>query len=92
MIKSLIWLLVASLAAGLLISLLQGVALGSLAGILYSLIMGLAPFLFCVVLTGAAAGLCRAFLHRALPRARLVLWSSWVLGNLLLLLDQHLAH
>ena len=90
--RDLAWLLAASLAAGLLISLLQGVALGSLAGIFYALIMGLVPFLFSVMFAGAAAGLWRVFLHRALPHARRVLWSSWVLGNLLLLLDQHLAH
>ena len=85
-------LLVVSLAAGLLISLLQGVLPRDLTSGLYALSMGLAPLLFSLLLTGAAAGLYRILGRRALFRPRLVLWGSWVLGNLLLLLDQHLAH
>lgn len=90
--RDLAWLLGASLAAGLLISLLQGVALHDLAGILYALAMGLAPFLFSLLLTGAVAGLYRLIRHRLLPHLRPALWSAWVLGDLLLLLDQHLSH
>ena len=85
-------LLAVSLAAGFLISLLQGVLPRDLAALLYVLAMGLAPFLFSVLLTGAAAGLHRLIRRRPMPRIRLALWSTWVLGNLLLLLDQHLAH
>ena len=90
--RDIAWLLVVSLAAGLLISLLQGVMPGSLAGILYVLMMGLMPFLFSVAVVAAAAGLHRLIRHRPLPRARLALWSVWLLGNLCLLLDQYLAH
>lgn len=85
-------LLAASLAAGLAISLLQGVTPRDLAAIFYVLAMGLAPFLFSLLLTGAAAGLHRLIGRRPLPHLRLALWSSWTAGNLLLLLDQHLAH
>lgn len=84
-------LLVASLAAGLLISLLQGIALRDAASVLYILMMGLAPFLFGVLFTGTAAGVHRLLRRRPLPHFRLTLWSNWLLGNLLLLLDQHLA-
>lgn len=90
--RDIAWLLVVSLAAGLLISLLQGVMPGSLAGILYVLMMGLMPFLSSVILVGAAVGLYRLIRHRPLPHARLALCSVWLLGNLSLLLDQHLAH
>jgi len=85
-------LLAASLAAGLAISLLQGVTPRDLAAIFYVLAMGLAPFLFSLLLTGAAAGLHRLIGRRPLRHLRLALWSSWAAGNLLLLLDQHLAH
>ena len=85
-------LLAASLAAGLLISFLQGVLPRDLARILYMLLMGLAPFLFSLTLTGAEAGLHRLMRRRALPHFQAALWGSWLLGNLLLLLDQHLAH
>ena len=92
MIKDLARLLAASLAVGLLISLLQGAVPRDLATGLYVLMMGLMPFLFSLVLVGIAAGLHRLIRRRPLPHLRLALWSTWVLGNLLLLLDQHLAH
>ena len=92
MARQLVLLLVVSLATGFLISLLQGVSLSNLSGILYGLIMGLAPFVFSLAVTGAAAGLHRLIRRHPLPRARLALWGAWALGNLLLLLDQHLAH
>ena len=92
MAKHLIWLLVVSLATGLLISLLQGAVPRDLASALYVLLMGLVPFLSSLVLTGAAAGLHRLTRRSTLPRLRLALWGTWALGNLLLLLDQHLAH
>ncbi|HEY3645785.1 MAG TPA: hypothetical protein VGM16_10645 [Gammaproteobacteria bacterium] len=90
--RDLAWLLGASLAAGLLISLLQGVVPRDLAMALYVLLMGVVPFLFSLAVTGAASALHRLVRHRPLPHARLALWSAWALGNLLLLLDQHLAH
>jgi hypothetical protein len=83
---------VVSLAAGLLISLLQGAMPGSPAGILYVLMMGLMPFLFSVAVVAAAAGLHHLIRHRPLPRVRRALWGVWLLGNLCLLLDQYLAH
>ena len=92
MTRDLARLLAASLAVGLLISLLQGVTPRDFAAVLYTLLMGLAPWLFSLVLVGIAAGLHRLARRRPLPRGRLALWSAWVLGNLLLLLDQHLAH
>lgn len=92
MTRDLARLLAASLAVGLLISLLQGVTPRDLAAVLYTLLMGLAPWLFSLVLTGIAAGLHHLIRRRPLPHLRLALWSAWVLGNLLLLLDQHLAH
>lgn len=92
MIRQLGLLLLVALAAGLAISLLQGVVPRELASGLYVLLMGLAPFLFSLALTVAAAGLHRIFRHRPLPHPRLALWGGWLLGNLLLLLDQHLAH
>ncbi len=92
MIRDLAWLLLISLAVGLVISLLQGVVPRDLASGFYVLMMGLVPFLFSLLLTGAAAGLHRLTRRSTLPRLRLALWGSWVLGNLLLLLDQHLAH
>lgn len=85
-------MLLVSLAVGLLISLLQGVVPRDLIGGLYVLMMGLVPFLFSLVLTGAAAGLHWLSRHSTLPRLRLAWWGTWMLGNLLLLLDQHLAH
>ena len=90
-IRNIAWLLAASLAAGLSISLLQGVTPHDLATALYTLLMGLVPFLFSLILVGTAAGLHRLLRHRPLSHSRLALWSAWVLGNLLLLLDQHLA-
>lgn len=89
--RDLAWLLATSLAAGLLISLLKGAAPHDLPGVLYVLAMGLTPFLFSMLLTGAAAGLHRLIRHRPLPRVRLALWLAWAPGNMLLLLDQHLA-
>lgn len=84
-------LLVVSLAAGLLISLLQSVLPRDLAKLLYILLMGLAPFLFSLGVVGGAAGLHRLIRRAPLPRPRVALWAAWALGNLLLLLDQHLA-
>jgi uncharacterized BrkB/YihY/UPF0761 family membrane protein len=84
-------LLVVSLATGLLISSLQGVLLRDLFAASYILAMGLAPCLFSLVLTGATAGLYRLMRRNSPPQFRLVLWGSWLLGNLLLLLDQHMA-
>ncbi|HEY1773834.1 MAG TPA: hypothetical protein VGH91_11660 [Gammaproteobacteria bacterium] len=92
MARHLILLLAASLAVGLLISLLQGVAPHDLAAALYVLTMGLVPFLFSLAVLAAAAGLYWLIRRRRLPYGRLTLWSALVLGNLLLLLDQHLAH
>ena len=92
MTRSLIGLLVVSLTAGLVISLLQGVIPRNLAAGLYVLTMGLMPFVFSLALTGAVAGLHRLIRQRPLPHFRLVLWSTWALGNLLFLLDQHMAH
>ena len=91
MIKDLARLSAVSLAAGLLVSLLQGILPRDFATALYILLMGLAPLLFSILLTGIAAGLHRLIRRRPLPRIRLALWSTWLLGNLLLLLDQHLA-
>jgi hypothetical protein len=84
-------LLVVSLAAGFVISLLQGVALSGINGFLYGLIMGLVPFLFSVLLTGMVVGLHRLVRHKPPSFAPLILLVFWLLGNLLLLLDQHQA-
>jgi hypothetical protein len=45
-----------------------------------------------LLVASLAAGLMISLLQGVVPRARLMLWSAWVLGNLLLLLDQHMAH
>jgi hypothetical protein len=81
-------LLVVALVTGLSISLPQGAVPRDLASALYVLLMGLLPFLFSLVLTGAAAGLHRFIRHSPLPYFRFLLWSAWVMGNLLLLFDQ----
>ena len=91
MVRPLILLLAVSLATGFLISLLQGLAPHDLFSVLYAVMMGLSPFLFSLAVTGAAAGVYRLLRHRPLPHLRLALWGDWALGNLLLLLDQHLA-
>ena len=61
---------VVSLAAGMLISLLQGAVLRDLSSGLYVLMMGLAPFLFSLLLTGVTADLHRFTRCSTLPRFR----------------------